>query len=221
MSVALDQALDHALDQIPAPNDASSAHARRPARPMGAPPYRGARVPRRHAHAVDPKAGAGQGCVAFYGGGAYERLVAQGYLDSRPFAALAFTCANVWPRPCPASGVRALRPRRPRIRSTSSGCCATCCRRLTRPERGPGLGYLPSRWLDGELITGAPAHARPAKRRANARLRHAARLPAATPAVADAVLEELEIWRVAGSSRARLGDYPGHRSDRAHFRAAG
>jgi DNA-binding transcriptional MocR family regulator len=25
----------------------------------------------------------------------------------------------------------------------------------TRPERGPGLGYLPARWLDGELITGA------------------------------------------------------------------
>jgi DNA-binding transcriptional MocR family regulator len=25
----------------------------------------------------------------------------------------------------------------------------------TRPERGPGLGFLPSRWLDGELITGA------------------------------------------------------------------
>jgi DNA-binding transcriptional MocR family regulator len=25
----------------------------------------------------------------------------------------------------------------------------------TQPERGPGLGYLPSRWLDGELISGA------------------------------------------------------------------
>jgi DNA-binding transcriptional MocR family regulator len=25
----------------------------------------------------------------------------------------------------------------------------------TRPEKGPGLGYLPNRWLDGELIAGA------------------------------------------------------------------
>ncbi len=25
----------------------------------------------------------------------------------------------------------------------------------TSPEKGPGLGYLPARWLDGELITNA------------------------------------------------------------------
>ena len=78
---------------------------------------------------------------------AYERLVAQGYLDSRR-----------------GSGfyVRERQLVEPRARSQLPAENAIDVVWLLRntlhttsPERGPGLGYLPNRWLDGELLANA------------------------------------------------------------------
>ena len=86
---------------------------------------------------------------------AYERLVAQGYLESRRGSGfyvrerLGARQRHAEMRPL----TRRRRPRRPR--STWSGCCATCCTPARAPSAVPGLGYLPARWLDGDLITNA------------------------------------------------------------------
>src|SRR5471032_2351415 len=84
---------------------------------------------------------------------AYERLVAQGYLESRrgsgfyvrerlggaPTAEI-HTIAAAAPAPTTIDVVWLLR------NMLYTGA---------RPERSPGLGYLPPRWLDGDLITNA------------------------------------------------------------------
>ncbi len=80
---------------------------------------------------------------------AYERLVAQGYLDARRGsgfyvrervpAALPHDAGAAVAVPCSIDVVWLLRNM---LRTVS-------------PERGPGLGYLPEHWLDGGLITGA------------------------------------------------------------------
>ena len=84
---------------------------------------------------------------------AYERLVAQGYLESRrgsgfyvrerlgaaPTAEIR-TIAAAAPAPATIDVVWLLR------NMLHTGA---------RPERSPGLGYLPGRWLDGDLITNA------------------------------------------------------------------
>jgi DNA-binding transcriptional MocR family regulator len=84
---------------------------------------------------------------------AYERLVALGYLDSRrgsgfyvrerlgsPMPGERRAASEAAPAPSTIDVVWLLR----NMLHTS-----------TQPERGPGLGYLPARWLDGELIAGA------------------------------------------------------------------
>ena len=83
---------------------------------------------------------------------AYERLVAQGYLDSRRGSGF-----YVRERTAAAAG------RRRRTRGRGRAGAQHDRRRLAaaqhaayrQPGKGPGLGYLPGRWLDGELITGA------------------------------------------------------------------
>lgn len=87
---------------------------------------------------------------------AYERLVAQGYLESRRGSG--FYVRERSPASAPDAQrrqdtheTRAQAARNPidvawLLRNTV---------RTSSPEKGPGLGYLPSRWLDGELIAGA------------------------------------------------------------------
>ncbi|WP_260853937.1 PLP-dependent aminotransferase family protein [Paraburkholderia sp. BCC1886] len=88
---------------------------------------------------------------------AYERLVAQGYLESRRGSGFyvrerltgaasvdsytsSQTSAQAAPAPATIDVVWLLR----NMLHTSA-----------RPERSPGLGFLPARWLDGDLITNA------------------------------------------------------------------
>lgn len=78
---------------------------------------------------------------------AYERLVAQGYLESRRgsgfYVRERAAAPAAEPRVAPAHNtIDVLWLLRNMLHNTS-------------PEKGPGLGYLPNRWLDGELLTGA------------------------------------------------------------------
>src|SRR6201991_516232 len=141
------------LEQIPAPHDASALTlvdqlvqwARRRVDERVFRP--GMRMPSIRKLALD------KGVSRFTVVKAYERLVAQGYLDSRrgsgfyvrerlasPMPGERRTANEAAPAPSTIDVVWLLR----NMLHTS-----------TRPERGPGLGYLPSRWLDGELISGA------------------------------------------------------------------
>jgi DNA-binding transcriptional MocR family regulator len=79
---------------------------------------------------------------------AYERLVAQGYLDSR-------RGSGFYVREAATPGVRA-----PRVAAAVNHAIDVVwlLRNMvgtTSPEKGPGLGYLPNRWLDGELLSNA------------------------------------------------------------------
>jgi DNA-binding transcriptional MocR family regulator len=84
---------------------------------------------------------------------AYERLVAQGYLESR-------RGSGFYVRERSAVGVPGA-PRRSDaqadpVRSTID--VAWLLRntlQASSPEKGPGLGHLPARWLDGELVAAA------------------------------------------------------------------
>ncbi|RKP44912.1 PLP-dependent aminotransferase family protein [Trinickia fusca] len=83
---------------------------------------------------------------------AYERLVAQGFLDSRRGSGF-----YVRER----AGAAAEHPAR-RASGPAGMPAAIDVTWLLRntlhtgsPEKGPGLGYLPARWLDGELVAGA------------------------------------------------------------------
>jgi DNA-binding transcriptional MocR family regulator len=141
------------LEQIPAPHDASALTlvdqlvqwARRRVDERVFRP--GMRMPSIRKLALD------KGVSRFTVVEAYERLVAQGYLDSRrgsgfyvrerlasPMPGERRTSNEAAPAPSTIDVVWLLR----NMLHTS-----------TQPERGPGLGYLPSRWLDGELISGA------------------------------------------------------------------
>ncbi|QYD67661.1 PLP-dependent aminotransferase family protein [Paraburkholderia edwinii] len=141
------------LEQIPAPHDASALTlvdqlvqwARRRVDERVFRP--GMRMPSIRKLALD------KGVSRFTVVEAYERLVAQGYLDSRrgsgfyvrerlasPMPGERRTANEAAPAPSTIDVVWLLR----NMLHTS-----------TQPERGPGLGYLPSRWLDGELISGA------------------------------------------------------------------
>jgi DNA-binding transcriptional MocR family regulator len=141
------------LEQIPAPHDASALTlvdqlvqwARRRVDERVFRP--GMRMPSIRKLALD------KGVSRFTVVEAYERLVAQGYLDSRrgsgfyvrerlasPMPGERRTANEAAPAPSTIDVVWLLR----NMLHTS-----------TQPERGPGLGYLPSRWLDGELIAGA------------------------------------------------------------------
>jgi len=141
------------LDQIPAPHDASALTlvdqlvqwARRRIEERVFRP--GMRMPSIRKLALD------KGVSRFTVVEAYERLVAQGFLDSRRGSG--FYVRERFMSPVPGE-------RRPQVEAAPAPSTIDVVWLLrnmlhtsTRPERGPGLGYLPSRWLDGELISGA------------------------------------------------------------------
>ncbi|MGN6318495.1 PLP-dependent aminotransferase family protein [Trinickia sp.] len=82
---------------------------------------------------------------------AYERLVAQGYLDSRRGSGF---YVRERAASTPGDGQRP-----PAVAAANRSIDVTWLLRNTlhagAPEKGPGLGYLPSRWLDGELVSSA------------------------------------------------------------------
>jgi DNA-binding transcriptional MocR family regulator len=82
---------------------------------------------------------------------AYERLVAQGYLDSRRGSGFYVRERLGAPVPGERRPAEAL-PVHPKIDVV---WLLRNMLHTVSPEKGPGLGYLPNRWLDGELITNA------------------------------------------------------------------
>lgn len=82
---------------------------------------------------------------------AYERLVAQGYLDSRRGSGFYVRERAPGQQPVGASAARA----QPVHNTIDVVWLLRNMLHTVSPEKGPGLGYLPSRWLDGELITSA------------------------------------------------------------------
>ncbi|PLZ01528.1 GntR family transcriptional regulator [Burkholderia sp. WAC0059] len=170
------------LDQIPAPHDAATLTLvdqlvqwgrhridERVFRP-------GMRMPSIRKLALD------KGVSRFTVVEAYERLVAQGYLDSRRGSgfyvrervAAAAPGAGRGGNPTDggadgrvggggtgAGGAGAAAGSPPAEAGPVPGAIdvvwllRNMLHSSTRPEKGPGLGYLPARWLDGELITGA------------------------------------------------------------------
>ncbi|WP_322014469.1 PLP-dependent aminotransferase family protein [Paraburkholderia sp. J12] len=149
------------LDQIPAPHDAATLTLvdqlvqwgrRRIEERVFRP---GMRMPSIRKLALD------KGVSRFTVVEAYERLVAQGYLDSRRGSGFYVRerVANVAPieRRSTAAGNGADEAQAPPAPSTIDvvWLLRNMLHSSTHPEKGPGLGYLPARWLDGELITGA------------------------------------------------------------------
>src|SRR5690242_17011817 len=83
---------------------------------------------------------------------AYERLVAQGYLESRRGSGF-FVRERL-----AGTAVADIRPAAHASAPATIDVVWLLRNMLhtgARPERSPGLGYLPARWLDGELITNA------------------------------------------------------------------
>jgi DNA-binding transcriptional MocR family regulator len=151
------------LDQIPAPHDAATLTLvdqlvqwgrRRIEERVFRP---GMRMPSIRKLALD------KGVSRFTVVEAYERLVAQGYLDSRRGSGFYVRerLATVAPVDRRASaGVAAngsLEPDAPPPPPTLDvvWLLRNMLHSSANPERKPGLGYLPARWLEGELITGA------------------------------------------------------------------
>ncbi|KOR15119.1 GntR family transcriptional regulator, partial [Burkholderia cenocepacia] len=85
---------------------------------------------------------------------AYERLVAQGYLDSRRGSGF-YVRERTGAGPQPADGVARVAEAAPVHNTIDVVWLLRNMLHTVSPEKGPGLGYLPGRWLDGELITGA------------------------------------------------------------------
>ncbi|MCG5075766.1 PLP-dependent aminotransferase family protein [Paraburkholderia tagetis] len=149
------------LDQIPAPHDAATTTLvdqlvqwgrRRIEERVFRP---GMRMPSIRKLALD------KGVSRFTVVEAYERLVAQGYLDSRRGSGFYVRerLAAVAPlerRPA-ASGADAGGAAEPAPPPTLDvvWLLRNMLHSSTHPEKGPGLGYLPARWLDGELLAGA------------------------------------------------------------------
>jgi DNA-binding transcriptional MocR family regulator len=149
------------LDQIPAPHDAATLTlvdqlvqwARRRIEERVFRP--GMRMPSIRKLALD------KGVSRFTVVEAYERLVAQGYLDSRRGSGF-YVRERI-------ANVTAIERRTPAGNGAANEAAATpapptldvvwllrnMLHSSTHPEKGPGLGYLPARWLDGELIAGA------------------------------------------------------------------
>jgi DNA-binding transcriptional MocR family regulator len=151
------------LDQIPAPHDAATVTLvdqlvqwgrRRIEERVFRP---GMRMPSIRKLALD------KGVSRFTVVEAYERLVAQGYLDSR-------RGSGFYVRERLAAATVTPIDRRTANAATESAAVAephqpptidvvwllrNMLHQSTHPEKGPGLGYLPARWLDGELLAGA------------------------------------------------------------------
>ncbi|TAM07499.1 MAG: PLP-dependent aminotransferase family protein [Paraburkholderia sp.] len=154
------------LDQIPAPHDAATLTLveqlvqwgrRRIEERVFRP---GMRMPSIRKLALD------KGVSRFTVVEAYERLVAQGYLDSRRGSGFYVRerLANVTAierrgqsanaANGPADAGEPLEPVLPPTLDVV-WLLRNMLQTSTHPEKGPGLGYLPARWLDGELIAGA------------------------------------------------------------------
>ncbi|MDE1182837.1 PLP-dependent aminotransferase family protein [Paraburkholderia sp.] len=144
------------LDQIPVPHDSSATTlvdqlvqwARRRIEERVFRP--GMRMPSIRKLALD------KGVSRFTAVEAYERLVAQGYLDSRRGSGFYVRERLAMPLPGErrAANVAAeAAPVAPTIDVV--WLLRNMLTTSHHPERGPGLGYLPGSWLDGELITGA------------------------------------------------------------------
>ncbi|WP_277185573.1 PLP-dependent aminotransferase family protein [Caballeronia sp. BR00000012568055] len=139
------------LDQIPAPHDAAQLTLvdqlvqwgrRRIDERVFRP---GMRMPSIRKLALD------KGVSRFTVVEAYERLVAHGYLDSRRGSGF-----YVRERGAPTLTVVPVDTKHEPVQSTID--VVWLLRNMLHtasPEKGPGLGYLPGRWLDGELITNA------------------------------------------------------------------
>jgi DNA-binding transcriptional MocR family regulator len=141
------------LEQIPAPHDASALTlvdqlvqwARRRVDERVFRP--GMRMPSIRKLALD------KGVSRFTVVEAYERLVAQGYLDSRRGSGFYVRERLASPMPGERRAANEAAPAPSTIDVV--WLLPNMLHTSTQPERGPGLGYLPSRWLDGELISGA------------------------------------------------------------------
>jgi DNA-binding transcriptional MocR family regulator len=83
---------------------------------------------------------------------AYERLVAQGYLDSRRGSGFYVRDRAI---AAPTLSIVAAPEREPVHSALDVVWLLRNMLHTSSPEKGPGLGYLPGRWLDGELITNA------------------------------------------------------------------
>ncbi|MDR5812824.1 PLP-dependent aminotransferase family protein [Caballeronia sp. LZ033] len=143
------------LDQIPAPHDAAQLTLvdqlvqwgrRRIDERVFRP---GMRMPSIRKLALD------KGVSRFTVVEAYERLVAHGYLDSRRGSGF-----YVRERAAPSLVARGEAPaaaseREPLQNTIDVVWLLRNMLHTSSPEKGPGLGYLPGRWLDGELITNA------------------------------------------------------------------
>jgi DNA-binding transcriptional MocR family regulator len=139
------------LDQIPAPHDAAQLTLvdqlvqwgrRRIDERVFRP---GMRMPSIRKLALD------KGVSRFTVVEAYERLVAHGYLDSRRGSGF-----YVRERGAPTLSVVPVDAKHEPVQNTID--VVWLLRNMLHtasPEKGPGLGYLPGRWLDGELITNA------------------------------------------------------------------
>ncbi|WP_310629829.1 PLP-dependent aminotransferase family protein [Paraburkholderia sp.] len=150
------------LDQIPAPHDAATLTLvdqlvqwgrRRIEERVFRP---GMRMPSIRKLALD------KGVSRFTVVEAYERLVAQGYLDSRRGSGFyvrerVASLAAVTPLERRAGAEASSMPTEPPAPPTLDvvWLLRNMLQQSTHPEKGPGLGYFPARWLDGELIAGA------------------------------------------------------------------
>lgn len=84
---------------------------------------------------------------------AYERLVAQGYLESRRGSGFYVRERSTSALP---EVVRSRQPSEaPPRNAIDVAWLVRNTLQTSSPEKGPGLGYLPARWLDGELVAGA------------------------------------------------------------------
>src|SRR4051812_32237758 len=154
-SVQLEPVMSVPLTQIPAPHDTASLTlveqlvqwARRRIEERVFRP--GMRMPSIRKLALD------KGVSRFTVVEAYERLVAQGYLESRRGSGF-FVRERL--AGTPGAAVADIRPAAHASAPATIDVVWLLRNMLhtgARPERSPGLGYLPARWLDGELITNA------------------------------------------------------------------
>ncbi|GLU35342.1 PLP-dependent aminotransferase family protein [Trinickia caryophylli] len=85
---------------------------------------------------------------------AYERLVAQGYLESRRGSGFYVRERANGSSP-PALGGASTSKAAPVRNTIDVAWLLRSTVQTSSAEKGPGLGYLPTRWLDGELVAGA------------------------------------------------------------------
>jgi DNA-binding transcriptional MocR family regulator len=98
---------------------------------------------------------------------AYERLVAQGYLDSRRGSGFYVCERGASPQGLRTGDGRSMLDGVRQAAQAAQAAAAPLANAIdvvwllrnmlhtTSPEKGPGLGYLPNRWLDGELVANA------------------------------------------------------------------